>query len=610
MFGNLGLSPATLAGLSNVSGVPVDDYDAAFAADQAEQAQFAAQNGLPPVQPLAPPPKTDDGMVTYTDPSAASKATGQQSVILSNGPLGTPPQEAAKAAAPLPRQDIPANEPAASPLMSQYQPTQTIPAHWQPGMHEVDVQRGMNPDALMPSMAARGEGFRAADASAEQKYIAAQLSHAADVDAGRSAAVQMAAAKEELRALDARRKAYIADEHAKLEALNAQANKKVDTDEAFVGGSLGRIGAALAMGLGQFAAMWKGGSNAAMQIVNDAINHTIEQQKANAQIARGAFADRRDLYRENMLAFGEDRAALATKIQLLDKVAQLADQRRAQAGALVNEATYNDTQAAIAKERGATLEDFAAKTESKWSEKMNESFKPAAVIGGGASVKREGNLVTLPDGSTFVMPSEKTADKALEKIQTLDTLQRRNNDILQLRDKAAKLDPIVDYKEYNSTMARLKELADEKVALMSLGLGQGTVKEDEYKRAQEFAANATNGLGFFKGNPYAEAQRAAATEVLRAQNEKWAKDMRSYVTAAGGAAYNRDYTVDQSGQLKPSGSYAGKDATPTEHLAPNGSKALDGKSRIPTPGPKTVDLIPPAPVRGYRPVVSPPRKGR
>jgi hypothetical protein len=608
------LSPSTLAGLANVAGAPADNYDAEFAADQQEQQKFAAENGLPPVTPLAPPPATEDGARLYTDPSANSKATGQQMPILAGGPLGTPAAGAVKPEPPpTPPGGAPEETAGAAPPVASYVPAQTIPAHWQPGTHEVEVKRGMNPDALAPGMLAKAEGYQDADQSAAQRYQAAQLNHAADVDAGRSAVVQLAAAQNQARALDAQRRAYIASEHEKLDALNAQANAKVDTDEAFVGGNIGRLGAAIAMGIGQFAAIWKGGSNAAMQIVNDAVNSTIERQKANAAIARGAFADRKDLYRENLQAFGEDRAALATKIQLLDKVAQFADERRAKAGALANDASFNDMKKAIAVERGNALDQFAEKTEDRYAEKMNEMFKPAATVGGAGSMKREGNLVTLPDGTTFVMPSDKTAEGAIAKIQTLDQLQRFNNEILKNRDKLSKLDPVYDAKDYLATKKVLEDIGEQKAATLSKSLDQGVLKDSEYERAMQKNVGVLNGLGVFKGNPVAAAERQATDEMLRTQTERWGKDMRSHVTAAGGAVYNRGYVIDANGQLKPAGQYTGQDAAPTEHLAPNGSKPLSGKVQLPTPGPKTSTLIPQAPRMGsvpMPPAAAPKKKGR
>ena len=472
---------------------------------------------------------------------------------------------------------------------------QVVPAHWQPGSHEVAIQRGIDPSALAPGLMARGQGLQAGEAANIQRLEAAQLNQAADVEAGKRAALQAHVAKTQLEALDARKATYIRDEHAKLEALNTQAQRKIDTDEAFVGGQAGRIGAAIMVGLGQFASMWKGGTNAALQIVNDGINRTIEVQKAQASNARAAYGDRMNLYRDNMQAFGEQRGELATRIQLLDKVAALADSKRAGAKSLENDAAYNEFMAGLQDKKAKALDEFGEKTTDHIGEKMNEHYQAAQMLGGAGSPKREGNLVTLSDGTTFVMPSEKTANEAITKIQNLDTLQRRNNQILQLRGETAKLDPILDRTAYNTNIKQLKELADEKVALMSIGLGQGTVKEDEYKRAKEFAANAENGLGFFKGNPYAASERESADAVLRMQTKKWADDQRAHVTAAGGSVYERGYAADPSGRLKPVGQYTGQDAAPVEHLAPNGSRAIDGRTKLPMPGPKTSTTIPQAP---------------
>jgi len=589
------LSPATIAGLANASGATPPSVADAMPVQDISQLQdaaagFQAQAAKPQLEAAA---STLGSHAVPVQRAMSDEEASRQSFKQLAG-VDFKKLQAENAAKEAPK---PASAPAVASVQiapSAGSPARMIPAHWQPGSHEVDVKRGVNPEALLPGMQAKGASLQEAEKAAQQRLHADQLNLRADVQDGLQAAVKLTAARDQLAALDGQRAQYKQQEIARLEALNAQAQKHIDTNEAFRGGAAGRVMAAVMMGLGQFAAMWKGGTNGAMQVVNDAIRDTIEQQKANAAGARAAYADRINLYRDNMQAFGEQRGELATRIQLLGKVAEMADARRAEARDLQNVAGYNQFRAAIDEKRGAMLDEFGKATDSQIAEKMSEHYL-AAQMSGGPTAKREGNLVTLPDGSTFVMPSQEVAQKAIEKIQVLDKLQRNNNEILKLRAKASKLDPILDWTDYHSTIQQLKDLGEQKVALTSLALGQGVVKEEEYKRAQEINVGVTNGLGFFKGNPLAASERESTDNMLRAQTKRWAEDGQSYITAAGGEAYQREYAPDAAGRLKPTGEFTGQDATPTQNLAPQGSVPMNGTTTLPTAGPKTTTQIPYAP---------------
>ena len=560
-----GLAPAAVAGLAGIAGEPAPPPDA-----QAEDWN--------PANPYAPN-------------NAGKQVVGPgTNVILGSGVGAGPPQpEPANDTAPEGASNDTAPQPARVDPYEQIgaagPSARTVPAHWQPGSHAVSLQRGMAPEELE-----RGEYYRdvAEDhglAAADKQLEAARQNGMADAIYSSAHAMMAERTNAQLENLKRQRDAYVADEHKKFEQLAAAAQKEVDPNAYFKERGTGaQLATALMIGLNEFAVLWRGrGTNTAKSIIDDAINRNIDAQKTNIANARGALAARETAYARNLAAFGDaERTTLATKVNYLDQVAAQLDAHRAGAKNDQAEAGYNDLVQKLNADRAQAADRFSQLTHTQANETMNEHFVPAQTVGGPAAVKREGNLVTLSDGTTYVMPSEKTAETSIAKIQNLDMLQRRNNQILQLRDQASRLDPILDRTEYQKKLALLKELADEKVSLMSIGLGQGTVREGEYERAKEFAANAENGLGFFKGNPIAKAQRESADYVLRAQTKKWADDQRAFVTSAGGAIYQRGYARDQAGNLKPTGRYTGQDATPTEELPPEGSKPMNSRTELPT----------------------------
>lgn len=577
------LSPATIAGLANVTGEAAPDAaEWGYGNPNAPPAEQVATATAPPGAPT----KFDSkgyAITGNTTPEMIAERTGEPEAPVSAAAPG-----ASRAASV---------DPYSAGYGASASPARTVPAHWQPGSHSVGLQHGMAPSELEQGASERdvatGYGLMAADKHLE----AAQKAGMAD--AVYASAHQMASqqANERISQLNRDRDNYVATERKKLDQLAAETQKEVDPNAYWKErGSGAQLAAALMIGLNEFATLWRGrGTNTAKALIDEGIARNIDAQKTNISNARNALTGRESIYARNLAAFGDqERATLATKVNYLDQVSAMADAKRAEVKTDEAQAGHDELVKHLYDERAQAADKFAQLTHTQATEQMNEHFVPPQTVGGASQLKREGDLVTLSDGTTFKMGSEKIADKAVEKIQVLDKLQRRNNDILKLRAEAVKLDPILDATEFAKKKALLEEYADEKVALMSIGLEQGTVKEDEYKRAKEFAANAENGLGFFKGNPYAAAQRESADAVLRMQTKKWGDDQRSYVTSAGGSVYQRGYVKDQNGNLKPVGRYTGQDATPTEALPPNGAKAMDSHTELPTAGAPVRTKIPAA----------------
>lgn len=591
-----GLSPATLAGLANIKGEQPPPVDP----DSPEAWQAAAAAAGAPGGVRVPGEGQTYGDMQTPATKGIPKETPKPNMLggtFINGEfVETPTEKDTPEAAPEPTraqvgsgQAVPAS------------PAYTVPAHWQAGNHSVSMQRGMAPEELEQGQydrdVAAGQGLLAADKHLE----AAQKAGMADAVYSSAHAMMSQRANEQIAAINQRKTEYVADQQKKLDALALETQKTVDPNALWKERGTGAsISAAVMIGLGQFATMASGrGTNAALQIVNENIDRNIAAQRDNIANTHRAFDNASNLYQRNLATFGdEERATLATKVQYLDQVAALADAKRAEAGINQAEGAQHDFIRGIYEQRAKARDDFAAKTHTQVAEQETEHFVPTQTVGAGAS-KREENLVTLSDGTTFVMPSKEVAGESIKKIQVLDQLQRNNNEIMQLRAEAAKLNPVTDYTAYKTAIGKLKDLGEQKVALTSLALGQGVVKEEEYKRAQEINVGVTNGLEFAWDKPLAGPLRDSAREstdaMLRSQTKRWGNDQRAHVKAAGGAVYERGYARDAAGQLKPVGRYTGQDATPTEHLAPDGAKAMDKRIDMPTAGAPLKSTIPQSP---------------
>jgi hypothetical protein len=456
-----GLSPATMAGLANVSGTtPVGE-------------------GVPPPAPAQDPNELGDSAGGFPGLSGAGALPEQPTkVAASPKEVYGPPEPTIGPPAPPPYD--PYTDPNLGGGPASGSAAMTVPAHWQPGSHAVSLQHGMSPEELEPAAYAEDVASGHEIGAANKRLEAAQQRGMADAVYSAAHAQASKIANDRIQQLNQDRDNYVTKETKRLDQMALATQKEVDPDAYWrERGSGSKLAAALMIGLNQFAVLWRGrGTNTAMEIINKGIDDNIHAQQANISNAGRALEQRQNLYARNVAAFGDkERAILATKVQYLDQVAAMADGQKAQAGVAENEAAHEQMLGAIYKERAKAAADFAKLTHTQATEQMNAHFVPQQTVGlgGPSAAKREGNLVTLPDGTSYVMPSEKTANEAIEKVQNLDKLQRRNNEIMQLRLKARKLDPVVNATEFNTLKHQLADLADEKVALLSLALGQGTV---------------------------------------------------------------------------------------------------------------------------------------
>lgn len=145
-----------------------------------------------------------------------------------------------------------------------------------------------------------------------------------------------------------------ADEYGKLvqEKRAEVENAKIDPDALWKEtGGVGRIFAAIAIGLGQIGASIKGTRNVAMDLVENTIERNVAAQGANLQKNKELLAEAKDSYSQSVNALGDEEAAGAVyRDQLYTDFI-----RRVQAA---KEATQEE-------DKRAALDEMAAQAEAK-----------------------------------------------------------------------------------------------------------------------------------------------------------------------------------------------------------------------------------------------------
>jgi hypothetical protein len=478
-------------------------------------------------------------------------------------------------------------------------PATVIPEHWQPGTNEVHTQYGYTPEETAEAMGAAGERLGAHASAEEAAYEAGQLRATRDVGYEKEYAAQAMDFRIQQQQLAQERERYVNNQTSLLNNLAEKAQREVDPDDYWKahGGTLGKIVAAIGVGLGSFGASMNGGPNTAYEIVKNGIDANIRAQEHNIAQSGKAYDLKKSLYALNLDAFGDrDQAIKATRINYLDEAASMLDAKMADASLpLQQRQAASEMRQRVLADKESELKFFMERAHTQISQAQNERFIPRQVVGGGGAKKEISNTVTLSDGTTVQMPGEKPQTEAIAKVQTLSQLQRMNNEVLKLRAETEKLDPILDRTEYLKHMAVLKDLGEQKSSLLSKSLEQGVLRDSEYKRAMEFDVGTDTGLGLFKGNPLSAQARAATDAMLKRQTQRWEEDQRDYVKAAGGHIVERGYARDATGQLAPVGQYTGQDVKVDQKLAPKDFKPMDPRTTQPTAPPVLRDVTPSAP---------------
>lgn len=265
--------------------------------------------------------------------------------------------------------------------------------------------------ALIHEMGAADKRLEAArqDGMAEAVYAAA---HAA----------MTKQTNDQLAAIAHQRSAYVEQEQQKLSSLAAETQAKVDPEAYWKErGSGARVLAAIAIGLGQFGALMRGGNNNAYDIIKGQIDANIRAQEVNVANAKHAYDVRSNLYAQNLAAFGDrDRAALVTKINYLDQVSAMANQQHAAAKGTTNMADWLDFKAKIDRERADSEDRYRVLNVDRSTKTF--AYSPLQGLGGASATK-----VAREDARYLAEAYEKAGiPEALTSLeiadQTLDTL--------------------------------------------------------------------------------------------------------------------------------------------------------------------------------------------
>lgn len=575
-----GLSPATLGALGAKAGMPDPSAPSAPPVDD-------SMSGAIDISGMTP------GQIT----SAVSQANGGMPVAGPTNFGNAPPQAAAPEAPPAPEAQAPQGPPPGYEQAPQVQPLITTPAHWAPTTHETERSGGMSPENARAYGAYRTQAVTEREKAAQAELEDAHIKGLADGAYRAAEAYQMGEAADRRRAIEEQRQRYIQQNVKDTEEAVAQASLKIEPD-MWKGNTLGRVLAAISIGLGQAGAMMTHTENGALKIIDGAEREFVDAQKANIANARGRVNDLRAQKADRLAGFDDDvKRDAGLRILYLDQVKRETDAWAAKNG-LSGSMQYHNILAGLADRRAEAIKDIATNADGKFTEKMSERYYQAQTTGGQAPAKREGNLVSTADGTTYHFSSDKLAEEATKRIQGYQDAQLLTNEILRLRKETMKLDPLVDKRKYDANTLTLQDLDDKLAVADSMANGQGTVTAADTERRKKVGLEATAGLGAFKGignilgTDY-DSANSAYERGLKVTTDR----MRNWVTAAGGEVYRRDYARDANGNLVPTGSFTGQDAKPAQRIAPHGARPMDNRQHIETDSAPDRETTPYAPLR-------------
>lgn len=410
--------------------------------DPREYAAFALANrtpgtyasGIPQLAPLAPPTAADveaaqqralaaqqpipQAAHTAPMPSIADMVRKQEAEAAAAAP---PPGPRTLAEAGGQRQGPPIIAP------------RYVPGRMVPGTETIQREYGMAPEELDAAAQRYKTAITHAENAADAGYRAAEFKAKNDAyyQATRQAEEQKYA--QERAALLAAKQAKIDESLADLQRRSeAVVNAKVNPEQFWEGhgGALGSVLAAIAVGMGQYSASRTGGQNAALGIINSAIDKNIAAQRDNMENNKAGLAAANSLYAQNLAAFGDKESALlATKINYLEQAKAFMEQQAALNEGSARAMENKENMLAKADNQIGDLNlKLAQLGHTREAMSSSRHYQPGGMVGGGAA-KLEDRLVTLPDGTSYLARSEPEAQKARD-------LEAGYEEIKSIADKA------------------------------------------------------------------------------------------------------------------------------------------------------------------------------
>lgn len=274
--------------------------------------------------------------------------------------------------------------------------------------------------------------------------------------------------------------------NAQLDAMNKEVREgKIDPDGFFGGdsGTAKRIGAAIAVALGQFAASMTGGQNAAMGIINDSIQRNIEAQKKNlAQKGLAADAQRSKLQMLREQGFDENQAEQATFLGGLEaSKAKLAatlqasssDAVRANGAKLMAQMDQNIAQTKLkfeAASRAAAL---------KYQPKSFDDLIKKQKLDHEMSRDKAERMIRMADGSTAFAPTKEDATSIKESDENRIAMTSNLDRLKQIvKDKSSWTD--------RATRDEAKRISKELVTSYGVMKKLGALSDSDRELADQF----------------------------------------------------------------------------------------------------------------------------
>lgn len=484
--------------------------------DPREYAAFALANrtpgtyasGIPQLAPLAPPTAADveaaqqralaaqqpipQAAHTAPMPSIADMVRKQEAEAAAAAP---PPGPRTLAEAGGQRQGPPIIAP------------RYVPGRMVPGTETIQREYGMAPEELDAAAQRYKTAITHAENAADAGYRAAEFKAKNDAyyQATRQAEEQKYA--QERAALLAAKQAKIDESLADLQRRSeAVVNAKVNPEQFWEGhgGALGSVLAAIAVGMGQYSASRTGGQNAALGIINSAIDKNIAAQRDNMENNKAGLAAANSLYAQNLAAFGDKESALlATKINYLEQAKAFMEQQAALNEGSARAMENKENMLAKADNQIGDLNlKLAQLGHTREAMSSSRHYQPGGMVGG-AVPKEDDRLIQMSNGDVYRGRSEPEANKG----RKLNAAYENMKNIL---DEASKIRKQTGLHEYagkaigydSENIAKLQSLSAQATFAMKDLEDAGALDKGVSDQAGKLVGDYSN----LTGNPEARGQ--------------------------------------------------------------------------------------------------------
>ncbi len=297
--------------------------------------------------------------------------------------------------------------------------------------------------------------------------------------------------------------------------------------------------AALAVAMGEFGSTIAGGSNTALDIVNDAVHRDIDAQKSAYESKKTGLAGMQSTYARNMAEFKDEQLARdATYSQSLEAVKMKI--------ASITEGTQNAVAVANAQKAIGDIVVQQNEVKEKFAERAEMLAMQQARAGGAAAAKSPVNQALYVPQLGGVARTAESRQKLVELATAASGIKANINTALALRKSASVLDIKNPYSETNQ---RLKQLQADTTTQYGVLRKLGALSESDRELADASIGNMTGVMG----NP---------DKVLSAFATGLDKEVQRAGEAEGIERTDKGYNVNAQGHVMPTGEFAGSAMAP------------------------------------------------